>query len=251
MPTHRQHILVVEDDPAQRAWIASALKPEGYRVTTFDNGAAARRFLESQGADLMLLDWNLPGLDGDRLLRWLRGRSHSPLPVVFQSVHKDESDIVAILDCGADDYLIKPYDRSVLLARIRAVLRRYEMVQPGTRQLESGGVVFDHLAHSISHAGRLAVLGVKEFGIGWHLASRAGITVLRQDLLSAVWGIDGQIETRSVDMYVSRLRGKLREIGAARLRIVSVYGVGYRCDVLTDDAGESGFAQASAQDAAK
>jgi len=230
MRARAQHILVVEDDPVQRTWLASVLKHHGYHVDAFGTGAQARKYLDDQGADLMLLDWNLPDMDGDRLLRWVRGRSHSPLPVIFQTVHREESDIASILDCGADDFLIKPYGRDVLLARVRAVLRRYEFVQPGARLLEVGGVVLDHLARSISCEDRREVLGDKEFGIVWLLASRSGVTVLRQDLLSAVWGIDAHIETRSVDMYVSRLRARLRQIGATGLRIVSVYGVGYRCD---------------------
>jgi len=225
-----QHIVVVEDDLVMRTWLASVLKHDGYHVDAFGTSAQARQHLEYHGADLMLLDWNLPDMDGDRLLRWVRGRSHSPLPVIFQSVHREESDIVSILDCGADDYLIKPYGRDVLLARVRAVLRRYELVQPGARQLELGGVVLDHLARSVSCADRREVLGDKEFGIAWLLASRAGVTVLRQELLSTVWGIDAEVETRSVDMYVSRLRARLRDVGARSLRIVSVYGVGYRCD---------------------
>lgn len=223
-------VLVVEDDPAQHALLTSWLKAEGYQVASFRNGLEARNYLADQWADLLIFDWDIPGLTGEQLLAHVRGRARSAVPVIFQTVHSSESDITKILDAGADDFLVKPLDRSVLLARVRAVLRRAESGQHDGRKLLVDDVVLDRGRQTLVVGETPHALGTKEFDILWHLATHAGTVVQRQDLLSVVWGWDVMVQTRSVDMYVSRVRSQLRKTGVP-WTIQSVYGAGYRLNL--------------------
>lgn len=235
-------VLVVEDDPAQHAILVSWLKAEGYQVTSFHDGLEARNYLADHWADLLLLDWDVPGVNGEQLLSFVRARSRSSVPVIFQTVHSSESDIAKILDTGADDFLVKPVDRTILLARMRAVLRRANSASVDGRKMIVGECVLDRgkqaiVAHGVTHP-----LGTKEFDIVWHLATHAGTVVQRQDLLSVVWGWDANVQSRSVDMYVSRVRSNLKTAGLS-WTIQSVYATGYR---LNTNEGEEGEASAAA-----
>lgn len=223
-------IVLVEDDVIQRSLLASWLKTEGYHVSAFGNGLDARNYLSDHWADLMIFDWDLPGIGGDRLLTWVRGRASPSVPVIFQTIHSNEEDIVRILDTGADDFLVKPFDRRVLLARIRALLRRSRASANESRQMIVGRHLLDRTNLSIVADGIAHALGTKEFELLWHLASHLGTAVQRQDLHSVVWGWDGGATSRSVDMYVSRLRASLRSIGM-EWSIQSVYAKGYRLHV--------------------
>ena len=223
-------VLVVEDDPAQHALLTSWLKAEGYQVASFRNGLEARNHLADQWADLLIFDWDVPGLTGEQLLAHVRGRARSAVPVIFQTVHSSESDIAKILDAGADDFLIKPLDRTVLLARMRAVLRRAESGRHDGRKLLVDDIVLDRGRQTLAVGETPHALGTKEFDILWHLATHAGTVVQRQDLLSVVWGWDVMVQTRSVDMYVSRVRTQLKKAGVP-WTIQSVYGAGYRLNL--------------------
>ncbi|RKP44588.1 response regulator transcription factor [Trinickia fusca] len=233
-------VLVVEDDPAQHAMLVSWLKAEGYQVTSFHDGLEARNHLAEQWADLLLLDWDVPGVTGEQLLSFVRGRSRSSVPVIFQTVHSSEADIAKILDTGADDFLVKPIDRSVLLARMRAVLRRASASNVDGRKMIVGECVLDRGKQALVANGATHALGTKEFDILWHLATHAGTVVQRQDLLSVVWGWDANVQTRSVDMYVSRVRTNLKTAGVG-WTIQSVYATGYRLNLgsPTDDASSA------------
>jgi len=223
-------VLVAEDDPAQHALLTSWLKTEGYQVSAFHNGLDARNHLAEQWADLLIVDWDMPGLTGVQLLSHVRGRAHSSVPVIFQTVHSDEADIAKILDAGADDFLIKPIDRMVLLARVRAVLRRAESSRHDGRKLLIDEFVLDRGRQTLVVDDKPHALGIKEFDILWHLATHAGAVVQRQDLLSVVWGWDVMVQTRSVDMYVSRVRAQLKKANVP-WTIQSAYGTGYRLNL--------------------
>lgn len=228
-------VVIVEDDRAQRALLTHWMKSEGYRVEALEDGRSLIKFLESETADLLVLDWNLPDIPGDDLLRWVRGRRHVTLPVIFQTVHDREEDIARILDAGADDYLVKPVHKATLLARVRAVMRRVPAMSERQSVLEIGSVTLNGLAQTLTTRAGTVSPSDKEFAIAWQLAGRVGQVVLRQQLLSDVWGFSPDVETRAVDMYVSRLRAKLRQLQAEDWQIHSVYGIGYRLELLRDD----------------
>lgn len=231
-------VLIVEDDRSQRALLTLWMKSEGHRVEAFEDGRSLIRFLEADTADLLILDWNLPDISGEDLLRWIRGRRHVSLPVIFQTVHDREEDIVRILDAGADDYLVKPLQKPTLLARVRAVMRRVPAASDRQHTLEVGNVTLDGRSQTLSSGGQSIAPGDKEMQIAWQFARRVGQVVLRQQLLAEVWGFSPDIETRTVDMYVSRLRTKLRQLGAD-WQIHSVYGAGYRLEVPRDEGAEA------------
>ncbi|MEJ0003031.1 MAG: response regulator transcription factor [Pararobbsia sp.] len=231
-------ILFVEDDVAHHALVNAWLKSEGYHIDAFHSGHDAQQFLADNWADLAILDWDLPGVNGDKLLKKIRGRSQSTMPVIFQTVHAEEAEIVHILDAGADDYLVKPYDRQVLLARVRALLRRFAPVNVDGRKMLIEDAALDQQARALVVGGIAHKLGTKEFDILWHLARHMGAVVLRQDLMSVVWGWGADVQSRSVDMYVSRLRSSLKSAGV-RWTVQSVYATGYRLTSKPDDADSS------------
>lgn len=237
-------VLVMEDDPAQRAILSLWLRTEGYQVTAFSNGLEARAYLAEQWTDLLVLDWDVPGLTGEQVLAFVRGRARSSVPVIFQTVHSAESDIAKILDAGADDFLVKPLDRTVFLARVRAVLRRAETGTRDGRKLLVGDLALDRGRQALVTPDAAHALGTKEFDILWHLAAHAGTVVQRQDLLAVVWGWDVPVQTRNVDMYVSRTRAQLKKLGVP-WTIQSVYGAGYRLNLSAaadEDRGSDGEA---------
>jgi two-component system, OmpR family, phosphate regulon response regulator PhoB len=224
-------ILVVADDLLHRTLLCGWLRAERYQVQTLRNGSDARSFLAERWADLLILDWDLPGLSGERLLAWLRGRFGAHPPMIFQMVDRSDADVVRILDTGADDFLVKPLDRRVLLARIRAAFRRLAGARTDSQRLLVGQYRLDRSQQTIAYGNRLHALGAKEFDLLWCLASRPGTLVQRQDLHSLVWGWDGGAQSRSVDMYISRLRARLREVDVP-WTIQSVYGRGYRLNLV-------------------
>jgi two-component system, OmpR family, phosphate regulon response regulator PhoB len=231
-------VLIVEDDRAQRALLAHWMKSDGYRVEALEDGRSLIKSLEAEHADLLILDWNLPDIPGDDLLHWVRGRRQAILPVIFQTVHDREEDVVRILDAGADDYLIKPVQKLTLLARARAVIRRAQALPNRESVLEIGSVTLIPSSQTLKTKSGTLSPSDKEFAIARQLAMRLGQVILRQQLLTEVWGLSPIIETRTVDMFVSRLRAKLRQLHADDWQIQSVYGIGYRLELLRQDGTE-------------
>lgn len=212
-------ILVVEDDRHIGAALQRALRGEGHAVDWVLDGRSAETALQRGDYDLALLDLGLPGKDGIDVLRALRAR-HNRIPVLVLTARDTVADVVRSLDAGADDYLVKPFDLDVLLARLRALARRSAgRAEPAIMHL---GVSLDPVTHEVSLSGAPVVLTAKEFAILEALLSRPGAVLSRAQLEEKLYGWGEEIESNAVEVYVHGLR---RKLGQNFIR--TVRGVGY------------------------
>lgn len=199
-------VLVVEDDPRLAALIARGLREESYAVDTCDNGKSAIAQAAVNSYDAVVLDVMLPGVDGLTVVSTLRER-HIHTPVLMLTARDTVPDRIAGLDAGADDYLVKPFDFGELLARLRALLRRPEAVQP--MRVTIADLDIDLQSHTVIRAGTPIVLTAKEFALLELLARNAGRVVSRADIVSHVWDDNHDPFTNAVEVYMNRLRGKI------------------------------------------
>ncbi|MEZ6015590.1 MAG: response regulator transcription factor [Planctomycetota bacterium] len=224
--TSQRTICVVEDDPAIRRGLVDSLEFAGFRVLACADGASARRTLAHAEVDLVLLDVVLPGMDGLEYLPTLRAERPT-LPVILVTARGAEEDRVRGLRTGADDYVVKPFSSSELLARVEAVLRRSAERPSDVRELvfASGRVHFERREVTFE-AAAARQLTEREAGLLLHVARNLGRALDRDELLRAVWGLDPRgLDTRTVDMTVVRLREKLGPGGGDVVR--TVRGKGY------------------------
>ncbi|WP_396214987.1 response regulator [Gemmatimonas sp.] len=199
-------VLVVEDDPRLAALIARGLREESYAVDTCDNGKSAIMQAAVNSYDAVVLDVMLPGVDGLTVVSTLRER-HIHTPVLMLTARDTVPDRIAGLDAGADDYLVKPFDFGELLARLRALLRRPEAVQP--MRVMIADLDIDLQSHTVIRAGTPIVLTAKEFALLELLARHAGRVVSRADIVAHVWDDNHDPFTNAVEVYMNRLRGKV------------------------------------------
>ncbi len=224
----RRRLLLVEDDPILRQALSFNLAREDYEVSTATDGTAALDAGRNPALDLIVLDVMLPGMSGVEVLRVWR-REGVATPVIILSAKGDEIDRVIGLKLGADDYVAKPFSRPELLARIEAVLRRRrrEDVEPEVHEeLAFGGVRIDIARREVLVDGEPVHLTTKEFDLVAHMATSPGRIFTREQLLSRIWGYDYDGDSRTVDVHVSWLRGKLRGQGGHD-HFRTVRGVGY------------------------
>ena len=217
-------VLIVDDDPASRRYTSMALEESGIEYEAVDCASKARGALaRSDGCpyDVVLLDVELPGTKGWELLTELRAEGVS-VPVIFVSVRESLEDRVHGLNLGADDYIVKPFEFSELVARLRAVLRRSFRGEA----MRIGDMTIDPHGRRIERDGEAIELTPREFDVFWAIAQAGGRLVSQKELLSRVWGIDFDPETKHVEVHVHRLRKKLESSG--RVLIDTVYGEGYR-----------------------
>ena len=226
MPKHR--VLIVEDEPD----IAGLIKHTLERSVDADaeivgSGDAALNAVASRPPDLIILDLNLPVLSGVEVCRILRGRSEGRhVPIIMLTARTTEQDRVSGLELGADDYVTKPFSLRELTARVRAVLRRSSKIEERLSSAYLGAhLTADFEAVSIAVDGQSVRLTRREFELLRYLVQNKNRVVSRDRLLERVWGYDRLVETRSVDVHVGRLRGKLGEAGR---QIETVVGLGYR-----------------------
>jgi two-component system alkaline phosphatase synthesis response regulator PhoP len=222
------HVVVVEDEPDVRGLIELALSRSGdFAVETAGTGTAALTVVGDSVPDLVILDLNLPVLDGMEVFRILRTQpTTAKIPIIILTARDSEADRVRGLELGADDYVTKPFSPRELVARARAVLRRGERTSEGTLEPYRGAHLFaDFDAVSIAVDGAPVRLTRREFELLRHFVNNRGRVISRDRLLERVWGIDAEIETRSVDVHIGRLRAKL---GSAGAQIETVVGLGYR-----------------------
>ncbi|GGD35951.1 phosphate regulon transcriptional regulator PhoB [Sinisalibacter lacisalsi] len=226
MTAEKPCVLLVEDEPAQREILRYNLTSEGYDVTIAENGDDALLLAEEVKPDLVLLDWMLPGVSGIEVLRRLKSRrTSSEIPIIMLSARSEEVDRVRGLETGADDYMIKPYSVSELMARIRTQLRRTRPVSVGER-LEFNDILLDGETHRVTRGGAEVRLGPTEFRLLATLMEKPGRVWSREQLLDRVWGRDIYVDTRTVDVHIGRLRKALgRDGGTDPIR--TVRGAGY------------------------
>ncbi|MDR2017005.1 MAG: response regulator transcription factor [Burkholderiales bacterium] len=230
-------ILVLEDDAAQGDALTSLLEQSGHKAHLFTRGDDVMRVLRREIFDLALLDWHTPGATGREVLTWIREQLLEPLPVIFVSQQDNETAIVDALTAGADDYLTKPIRPAELLARIAAVMRRRANVDLSQQpMLRVGTLTLDRSARSATVRGRLIDLTQKEFELAWYLFRHLGQLVPRVQTLQAIWGVTESVNSRTLDTHISRLRRKLELTPENGFCLISVYGYGYRVELIEPES---------------
>lgn len=229
----KQHILIVEDDADIQQLVSYNLIRSGFNVTCADSGEDAIELLHNDHFDCVLLDLMLPGLSGLDVCRQIRkeqGEGDGRPPILMLTAKGEEEDIVAGLESGADDYITKPFSPKVLIARIKAVLRRAEDSKsngedPGQESISIHNLTIDMGRHEVRLGEELLQLTMTEFGILTFLAKKPGWVFTRQQIIDSVRGYDFLITPRAVDVQIFGLRKKMKEAGNM---IETVRGIGYR-----------------------
>lgn len=223
MAGHR--ILVVDDEVRVLASLRRGLELSDFEVVTAGDGAEALAMVRSSAPDAMVLDVNMPTLDGEGVVTALRAMGND-IPICVLSARSAVTDRIACLERGADDYLTKPFDLGELVARLRALLRRRVITERPDAQVRVGQVQIDLAGHRVLAAGTPVDLTKREFEVLAMLADNPGIVLGREQILSTVWGYDFATDTNVVDVFVSYLRRKLEAPGAPRV-VHTVRGVGF------------------------
>jgi two-component system response regulator RegX3 len=223
-------ILVVEDEETLAEAISFLLSKEGFDVAVAASGPEAIDSFDKSGADLILLDLMLPGLSGTEVCRQIRTKSS--VPIIMLTAKDSEIDKVVGLELGADDYVTKPYSSRELIARIRAVLRRGEILDAGADEttLEVGPVRMDTDRHIITVNGEVVAIPLKEFELLEYLMRNAGRVLTRIQLIDRVWGSDYVGDTKTLDVHIKRLRAKIEKDPANPEFIQTVRGMGYKME---------------------
>ncbi|MDA9208391.1 phosphate regulon transcriptional regulator PhoB [Octadecabacter sp.] len=220
------HVLIVEDEPAQREVLAYNLEAEGYRTSRAEDGEQALVLVDEDAPDVIVLDWMLPNVSGIEVCRQLKMRADTrSIPIIMLSARSEEVDRVRGLETGADDYVVKPYAVAELMARVRTQLRR---VRPSTvgQVLTYDDISLDSETHRVSRAQSELKLGPTEFRLLTTFMEKPGRVWSREQLLDRVWGRDIYVDTRTVDVHIGRLRKVLTQNGGED-PVRTVRGAGY------------------------
>ena len=224
MSGQAQTVLVVEDEQSIASFVSLYLKNAGYGVRAVGTGAGALNAVAAETPSLIVLDLNLPDMDGIEICR--RIRKSSDVPILMLTARDEDVDKIIGLEVGADDYVTKPFNPRELVARVKSILRR---ASPSRRRLESAVLAHGELSvdagrREVTVGGQEVQLAPKEFDLLWELLDHRGIVLTRDQLLERVWGYTFAGDTRTVDVHVRQLRRKLGDASP----IVTVWGVGYK-----------------------
>jgi len=221
---------VVEDSRSQAEVLKALLKSEGHQVEVFAEGLACLEALKSRSFDFFIIDWTLPDIGGDEVLKYIRENFGWDVPVVFCTASTTEENAADILRLGADDFIPKPIRYMEFMARIESLLRRRQGARPSS--LRFGNIEVDLASRRVKLAGIDVDLTQREFDLAVVFLSNVGRVLPREELLASVWVRDTEVDTRTVDTHASRLRKKLGLGGESGLMLSSVYGQGYRLDTV-------------------
>jgi DNA-binding response OmpR family regulator len=232
-------IALLEDDRDQADLVCAWLKAAGHSCHSFMLGKDLLREATRETFDLFLLDWELPGMSGAQVLVWIRANIAEPVPVLFVTARQREEDIVHALASGADDYMVKPLSRLEFLARINALARRaHPSPSPDEGVLEFGRLSVDCRSRQVRLDGEEVTMTQKDYELAVFLLRNIGRLLSRGYILEAVWGQSAELNTRTVDTHVSRIRGKLQLTPEHGWRLSAVYQHGYRLEQVAVAAAE-------------
>lgn len=224
-------IALLEDDLAQAEMVCCWLKSAGHEVVSYDRGNKLLDDFSQQQFDFLIFDWQLPDRDGIDVLSKVRETLDRKVPILFTTQRDSEQDIVRALEQGADDYLVKPLRHAELIARVTALSRRAGVGEV-KQTIEISDIVVDKEHKVVTVGGEKAKLTDKEYQIAVYLLENEGRLLSRQYLLSQIWGIDASLNTRTVDIHVSRVRRELNIKPEKGYRIKTVYQHGYRFEKI-------------------
>jgi len=233
----RERIASLEDDPSQGELIRQTLAGAGYDCVLHTESRALLAALRAGTRfDLLLLDWHLPDLSGEDVLRWVRAHQGYAVPVLFLTSRTREEDLVQALQAGADDYIVKPFRSAELLARVAASLRRRHAAGPAeTAPLELGPYVFDPVKRVATLHGDPVALAAKEFDLALLFFRNIGRLLSRDALAASVWNREVPATSRTLDTHLSNIRQKLRLRPENGMRLSASYALGYRLEYLGGD----------------
>lgn len=224
---------LLEDDPDQVALFGEWLKSAGHTCEPFSSGKSFVRNIKRDSFDALILDWMVPDMDGFQVLRWVRENFDWPVPIVFVTARDLEDDIVRALEQGADDYIVKPAKQRELLARLSAVVRRASPVDESQTIIELEPFRIDLGNHMVQRDGEKVEVTQKEYELIVFLFRNIGRVLSRAHILENVWGRNPDINTRTVDTHVSRIRAKLALAPENGWKLTSIYQHGYRLEKIT------------------
>lgn len=221
-------IVIVEDEPSISEVVSLYLNRAGFEVITFSDGLSAFDHFAKKLPDLVILDVMLPGMDGFSLIRNIRDRSD--VPVILLTSRREESDRIAGLELGADDYVVKPFSPQELVSRVRAVLRRTQSKTETLIQgiIQTGNLDINPQTREVLANGSEIVLTAKEFDLLYHLATHPRHVFSRDQLLESIWGLRDFIDPSTVTVHIRRLREKIEKVPTSPVHLVTVWGVGYK-----------------------
>lgn len=215
-------ILIVEDNKELLELLTDFLRAEGYTVSTAENGEKALSLFEKYGARLVLLDINLPGIDGFEVCEKIRNEGNTPVIMLTARVSKEDKLNGLIL--GADDYIEKPYDIDILIAKIKGIFKR----RFAEDKITEGDIVLNLMTQSVTKDGKVIDMTIKEFELLKMLIENKGQTLTKDRLFNSIWGIDSESETQTLTVHIKWLREKIEADPKKPAHILTVWGKGYR-----------------------
>jgi DNA-binding response OmpR family regulator len=225
----------LDDDEAQAEAIAKLMIEAGHSCFSFHTAKSFISTLRRETFDLLILDWNLPDMSGLETIAWAKENLSTVPPILLLTSRSAESDVVAGLNAGADDYVVKPVQSSVLLARVNALLRRTYPDRAAASAEAFGDYRFQPAAEAVTVRGAAVPLTAKEFGLALLMFRNLHRALSRSHILEAVWGRNPDLPTRTLDMHISRIRTKLNLRPENGFRLAPVYSYGYRLERLDDE----------------
>jgi DNA-binding response OmpR family regulator len=225
-------VVIADDEPDVVAFLKSVVEDMGHAVVSYSDGNMLSQALVRETFDLLILDWNIPGKDGLALLQWMQTAMPERPPVIMMTNRSAKRDISDALNAGADDYITKPEDRSVVAARINAMLRRNAGAGAFDAKATYGKYELDRLAQTVAINGQTISLTAKEFELADMFFRNADRTLSRNYIMETIWRTTAALATRTLDMHISRVRAKLDLQPENGFRIFTVFGYGYRLETI-------------------